>query len=354
MNDRGRVLDVVVIGGSQAGLALGYHLHQRGLDFIIVDAYDKVGGKWQSRWDSLRLFTPARYAGLPGLAFPAEPDHYPSKNDVADYLASYAAQFDLPLELARTVDRVVTHEAGYLVEADSETWQARNVVLATGPYQLPNIPSFASHLAAEVFQLHSSAYLNPAHVPDGPVLVVGALASGCQIAEDLLGAERQVKLSVGSRPLISPPHKILGRDVYWWGTKTHYIDLTIESSLGRWVARQPPPAPGTSIRRAARKGAQIVARAVDAAGTRVQLADGNAISVNNVVWATGYRSDYGWVDVAVFDQHGRPRQRRGVTAAPGLYFLGLTWLHTGGSALIGWVGRDAAYIADHIAARHRQ
>jgi putative flavoprotein involved in K+ transport len=320
---------------------------------VIVDSAGRVGECWRRRWDSLRLFTPARYAALPGLAFPADPDHYPSKDEVADYLESYAAHFGLPVELGRRVERVVVGGAGYLIDAGSESWQARNVVLATGPYQLPSVPSFADALAPEVFQLHSSEYRDPDQLPDGPALVVGALASGCQIAEDLLARGRTVKLSVGSQPLLSPPHRILGRDVYWWGTKTHYIDLTIESRLGRWVSRQPPPAPGTSTRRVRRRGASLVARAVGASGTRVELADGSSLAVSNVVWATGYRSDYQWVEVDVFDDAGSLVQRRGVTAAPGLYVLGLSWQHSAGSALIGWVGRDADFLASHIEGRMR-
>jgi putative flavoprotein involved in K+ transport len=288
---------------------------------------------------------------LPGLVFPGDPYHYPAKDEVADYLESYAAHFGLRVELGQRVERVASEGTGYVVDTGSASWMAESVVIAAGPYQLPNVPSFADALAPEVFQLRSSDYHNPAQIPDGPVLVVGALASGCQIAEDLLEAGRSVTLSVGSQPLLSPPHRILGRDVYWWGTRTHYIELTIDSRLGQWVARQPPPAPGTSTRRARRKGAVLVARTVSASGTGVRLADGKTLEVNNVVWATGYRSDYRWVELDVFDEAGHPQHRRGVTAAPGLYFLGLSWQHTAGSALIGWVGRDAAFLASHIRGR---
>ena len=211
---------------------------------------------------------------------------------------------------------------------------------------------FASNLGPDVFQLHTANYTNPADVPPGPVLVVGALASGCQITEELLGAGRAVELAVGSRPVVTPPQHIFGRDIFWWASKGHFFDINVDGRVGRYLSRQPNLAPDASTRRVRRRGGRLRSRAVGASGNRVTFADRSEARVRNVLWATGFRSDHSFVDANIFDDGGRPRHRRGVTDEPGVYFLGLPWLYSAGSVLIGWVGRDAEFIADHIARRH--
>lgn len=343
--------DVVVIGGGQAGLALGYHLARRQLRFVILDAAPRVGHVWRTRWDSMTLFTPARYSALPGLPFPGDPEHYPGKDAVADYLERYAAIFDLPVRLDTRVTalRPLPGGAGFEIDAGAARYTADQVVVATGPFHLPFVPEFARDLAPDVVQLHSAEYRNPDQLPPGPVLVVGAGNSGVQIAEELAPA-RPTWLSVGVK-LPRLPARLLGRSIFWWLEKTGLMNVTAGSWLGRQM-RARDPLIGSSPEMVARRlGVRVVGRTERAEGDRVFTREGEEVRVASVVWATGFRSDYGWIEAPVLDRDGRPIHKRGVTAVPGLYFLGLSWQHTRGSALIGWVGRDAEYLADQIERR---
>jgi len=223
--------DVVVVGGSQAGLALGYHLAEQGLDFAILDAASEPAAAWRERWDSLRLFTSARYDSLPGMPFPGDPDRYPTKDDVADYLTDYARHFELPLELGSRVRAVRAADDGYLVELDGLSIGAAQVVIATGPFQTPVIPPIAEGLAPEVTQLHSTAYRSPRDIGDARVLVVGGGNTGYQIAEEL-SASRETHISIGTaqKPL---PQRILGRDLFWYLDKTGLIRKTKDTRIGK-------------------------------------------------------------------------------------------------------------------------
>jgi putative flavoprotein involved in K+ transport len=350
-------LDVLVIGGGQAGLAMGYHLAQTGLRFEIIDAGARVGQAWRSRWDSLRLFTPAQYDNLPGLRFPALPDTYPGKDDVANYLELYATKFELPVRSGVHVTSL-THstmsmngDGGYTAKAGAETLQARQVVVATGPFQVPFVPPIAEDLDPDVRQLHSADYRCPQDVPPGKVLVVGAANSGCQIAREL-SAAHNVELSTGHRiPTI--PQRPLGRDVWWWAAGLRLDKVTATSKLGRRLAGRDQRI-GESPRHLTRDhGIQVRPRATTAAGRTVTFADGDASEYDTVIWATGYTTTHAWIDVPdAKDAHGRIRHTRGVTTSPGLYLLGLTWQHSRGSALLGWVGGDAAFLVEQITARH--
>jgi putative flavoprotein involved in K+ transport len=346
----GQPLDVLVIGGGQAGLALGYHLGATGLRFQIVDAGDRVGHVWRSRWDSLQLFTPAQYANLPGLPFPAPPDTYPGKDDVADYLELYAKDFQLPVVSGVSVTSLTrSRDGAYLARIGAETLRARQVVVATGPFHVPRVPAIAQELDRSVYQLHSADYQRPRDVPPGRVLVVGAANSGCQIAEEL-SATHTVELSTGQRiPTI--PQRPLGRDVWWWASRARLDKVSADSRLGTRLSGRDQRI-GTSPRRLARRhGVGIRPRVSAAAGRTVTFADGAAADVQTVIWTTGYRTDHSWIDIpATKGEPGRIRHTRGVTSSPGLYLLGLTWQHTRGSALRGWVGDDAAFLTRNITA----
>ena len=342
--------DVIIIGGGQAGLALGYHLARRGLRFHIIDGADSVGASWRCRWDSLRLFTPARYSGLPGMAFPDEPDALPARDEVAAYLATYAVAFDLPLRFGEKVLEVVADGSrGYRVRTSVDVHLTDQVVIATGPFQQPLIPSVAAQLSRRVPQLHSRDYRRPDQLPDGDVLVVGGGNSGVQIAAEL-SAGRSTTLAVGQR-LTRIPERLLGRSIFWWLDRAGWMSIEADSWLGRRV-RGRELLVGTGPAELARAGVNVVGRITAADDESLMTEDGSRIRPSAVVWATGYRSDYSWVNVPVFSPAGLPVHRRGVTTAPGLYFLGLPWQHTRGSALIGGVGRDAAFLAGQIDACH--
>jgi putative flavoprotein involved in K+ transport len=330
--------DVVVIGAGQAGLAIGYFLARAGRRFLIVDEADSIAAAWRVRWDSLTLFTPRRYDSLPGLAFAGEPDGYPRRDEVIAYLEQYAAAFELPVELKSAVRSLDADGGRFLVALEDRQIEADQVVVATGPFQVPRVPALADELAPDVFQTHSTGYRRPSDVPEGTVLVVGGGNTGFQIAKEL-AATHPVHLAVGSRqtPL---PQAFLGRDLFWWLTKTRLLKKTIESRLGRRL-RDRDTLIGSSPRQLKRHGVELKPRAVAASGRTVSFADGSELDVDAVIWATGYRPDHSWIKLPIANANGRLPHRRGVTDAPGLYFLGLSWQHTRGSALLGWVKHDA-------------
>ena len=338
--------DVVVVGAGQAGLAIGHFLARQGRRFVILEASDGVGAAWRKRWDSLVLFTPRRYSSLPGLEFPGDPDGYPTRDDVVVYLEQYAKTFDLPVEIGSEIQLLTRNDDRFVVALSDRELEADQVVVATGPFHVPNLPPLANELSPEVVQLHSADYRRPGDLPKGRVLVVGGGNTGYQIAAEL-AETRSVHLAVGSRqtPL---PQRLLGRDLFWWLTKTGLIGKTVESRIGR-RARQRDTLIGSSPRRLKRRGVDVRPRAVGAKGREISFADGSRLEVDAVLWATGYRPDHSWIEEAVFAPDGRIRHRRGVTDVPGLYFLGLSWQHTRGSALIGWVEDDAEFIAEQIA-----
>ena len=343
------VFEVIVIGAGQSGLAIGRQLQQHGRTFLIVDAGGEVGHVWRSRWDSLTLFTAARYSGLPGLPFPGDPDSYPTKDAAAQYLRDYATTFGLPIRHNTRVTRVTRDGADFTVHTDGGTFRAAQVVVATGPFQNPVIPAVAEAIGPHIPQLHSSAYRNPDQLPDGPVLVVGAANSGVQIATEL-HRSRPVALSGGSATR-ALPQRFLGRDLFWWLTTTGLISAPGQSRLGRRFRNRGELVIGTSTRQLTRAGITVHPRVTAADTTTVTFADGTTITPAAIVWATGYRTDYSFIDVTgAIDHTGAPVHRRGVSPVPGLYFLGLPWQHTRGSALLGFVGADAAHIAEHITA----
>lgn len=341
-------VQTLIIGGGQAGLAMGYHLRRAGVRFAIVDAHPRVGDAWRRRWDSLTLFTPRRYDALPGRAFPGDPDGHPGKDEVAAYLEDYAAHFGLPVHTGCAVTGLHPRTGGgFVPQTSAGEWTADQVVVAGGAFHTPSVPPFAAKLDPAVAQLHSSTYRNPEQIPSGDVVVVGAGNTGVQIAGELAAAGRRVTLScAGLGPVL--PQRRFGRDIFWWFDRLGTMTLSADSRLGSRIKAQNPII-GTDVRRLMRTVGRG-GRVVDAGPYGVRFADGTRQAVDTVVWATGFRPHYPWLHVPVLDDRGAPVHRGGVTSWPGLYFLGLPWQRTRGSAVLGWVGRDAEALAASLTA----
>src|SRR5215471_9162085 len=297
------VLDVIVVGGGQAGLAMGWHLARHHLRFVVLEAGPEIGHTWRSRWDSLTLFTPAQHNALPGMPFPGLPDTYPTKDPVAGYLQAYAARFDLPVRLNARVTHLGKTAEGFEIRTQDELFRARQVVVATGPFQVPNVPSAAQRLGGSVTQLHSAGYRKPQALPPGPVLVVGGGNSGFQIAEEL-AATRQVDLSIATKaPML--PQRLAGRDLFWWLTRLRLMRVTTQSRLGRRLSSRPDFIIGSNRRRLQAAGVRFRPAVAGANGRTVRFTDGSSLDAGNVIWATGYRSDYSWIDVPGVARDGR-------------------------------------------------
>jgi putative flavoprotein involved in K+ transport len=354
-------VETVVIGGGQAGLSVGYHLAKLGRPYLILDANARVGDSWRQRWDSLRLFTPARFNGLAGMPFPASPNEFPTKDQMGDYLEAYANRFKLRVQTQMTVDRISRRGDAYLVEAGDRRFKADHVVVAMAKYQQPSIPAFAQDLDSRITQLHSSDYRNPEQLRPGAVLIAGAGNSGAEIAREL-AKHRKVWLSgrdVGQIPfrLDSVPSRlVLGRLVL--RVLFHRV-LTTDTPMGRKMREKVLHVGGPLIRV---KNKHLTALSVDrlpkVIGVRngLPMVEGGAtVDVANVVWCTGFRAGFSWVDLPVFGTDGLPLQERGVvTSQPGLYFVGLHFLYAMSSTMIHGVGRDAEYVANVIAERTRR
>jgi putative flavoprotein involved in K+ transport len=338
--------EVAVVGAGQAGLAMGYFLRQQGREFVILERADHVAPQWRGRWDSLKLFTPRRYDSLPGLQFPGEPDGYPGRDEVAAYLDAYAQAFDLSIRFSSDVRALRRDGDVFALETGGGDVFADQVVIATGPFQQPRVPAFAESLSDDVVQFHSTRYRSPSDLPAGRTLVVGGGNTGYQIAEELTRS-REVHLAVGNRQ-VPLPQRFLGRDLFWWLTKTGLIHKTVETKFGK-RAKERDTLVGSNPRKARRQGITLHPRVTGTSGRAVMFSDGSDIEVDGVIWATGFASDYSWIDLPATDDGGRLIHRRGVTDVPGLYMLGLQWQYTRGSALLGWVKDDAQFIALRIA-----
>jgi putative flavoprotein involved in K+ transport len=355
MNGHGsEQFETIIIGGGQAGLSVGYYLAKRGWPFLILDASERIGDSWRKRWDSLRVFTPARYDGLPGWPFPAPARSFPTKDQVADYLEAYAARFDLAVRSGVRVDRLTKEGKRYVVTAGDHRFEAENVVVASGVYQKPKVPAFAVELDPAIVQMHSAEYRGPHQLREGGVLVVGAGNSGAEIALEA-SREHQTWLSgrdTGQEPTRpgSVPDRVLMPALWFIVTRV----LTVKTPIGRMVERKFRDR-GIPLARVKKKdiavaGIERVPRSVGSRDGLPVLDDGRVLEVGNVIWSTGFMYDFRWIDLPAFDEHGHPVHDRGVVASePGLYFVGLVFLYSLSSALIGGVGRDAEYVARHIA-----
>ena len=358
MTSHAERFETVIVGGGQAGLAAGYHLARRGRPFVILDAGARVGDAWRARWDSLRLYSPARHDGLPGMPFPARGTSYPTAREMGDYLEAYATRFDLPVRPGTAVERLTKGGDGYVLTAGDRTFEAENVVVATGVMQEPFVPAFAPELDPGITQLHSSSYRNLSQLQDGGVLVVGASHSGADIAYETAAEHPTILSGVDTGQLPVPIESRRGRlgfrVLFFVGSHV----LTADTPMGR-KARAHARHGGAPLLRYRRK--DLLAAGIERTLERTAgvqdglpvLADGRVLAVRNVIWCTGFRPDHSWIDVPLErGEDGYPVQYRGVVeSAPGLYFVGMVFLHSFASMLIAGAGRDAGRVAEHIATR---
>lgn len=346
-------LDTIIIGGGQAGLALGHYLKEQNRNFLILDANSRTGDAWRQRWDSLRVFTPAKYDGLPGASFPADPLSFPTKDDVAGYLETYADRFGLPVLHGVRVDRLWREDGRFIAASDGQRWEARNVVVATGCSQAPKVPAFAAELDPSIVQLHSSQYRNPGQLQDGPVLVVGLGNSGAEIG---LEVSRTHPTSVAGKPGGEIPVKHGPTAARYFLPIVRFLGLhvlTLNTPLGRRAApsfkEHAAPLIRTKSKDLAAAGVLLAPRVAGVEDGIPVLADGTRAEVSNVIWCTGFRDDFSWIDPAMLDGGRLPRQQRGAALdTPGLFFLGQEFQYAAASATLPGSVRDARYLAGKI------
>jgi putative flavoprotein involved in K+ transport len=402
-------VDTIIIGAGQGGLSTSYYLMQQGREHIILEQADQVAESWRKRWDSFTLITPNWTIRLPGAEYQGnDPDDFMGRDEVIAYFEDYVEQFELPIRYGVRVTSVEPKEVGYLVSTDKAEYEAANVLIATGMYQQPRIPPMSANLSSEIRQLHSSEYHNPEALPAGAVLVVGSAQSGCQIAEELYQGGKDVYLSVSRAGRF--PRRYRGKDVTRWLDEIGFGDRTVDQ-LPSPKAKFQASAHGTgkdgghtiNLHQFARDGVVLLGHIQSAQENQIILApdlkenlakadkgeaeivkqideyikkigldvpietlpelrdgyeaeeiinlDLKSEGITSVIWATGYKFNFGMVKLPIFDVDGYPVQKRGVTEYPGLYFIGLPFLHTLKSGLLSGVGDDAAHVVSAIATR---
>ena len=349
-----RVFDTIVVGGGQTGLTVGYYLAKTGRTFLILDASERVGDAWRHRWDSLVLFTPSKFSGLPGMNFPAAGDHWVTKDEAADFVEKYASEMGLPVLSGTRVQRLSRSDGLFRAETSSAGYHARNVVVAMADHQRPRVPPFAADLDPSITQVHSMEYRNPGSLQEGPALVVGLGNSGAEIGLELA---RDRETFIAGEPSAVIPFRI----ETWFGRKigVHLVRfmatkvLTTSTPIGRKarpkLMQRAAPVVRVKPKDLLAAGAQRVPRVTGVSGGRPELADGRVLDVANVVWCTGYQPGFDWINLPIFDEWGRPRHARGIVEdVPGLYFCGLHFQHALWSETFPGMPPDARYVVEHL------
>jgi putative flavoprotein involved in K+ transport len=356
MSEQRTDIDTIVIGGGQAGLAVGYHLSRRGVPFVILDAGQRTGDSWRNRWDTLRLFTPHMVTRLPGMRYPQKGWDFATKDELANFLETYARHFELPIRHGTSVDRLTRDEEHFIVRTRNGESTANNVVVAMSSWQKPKIPVFASDLDPGIIQLHVAEYKNPSQLAAGDALVVGAGNSGAEIAMELSASHRVLLSgpSTGSVPF--RPEKPSGRILMpIVGFVFLHRVLSLATPIGRKarpkLISKGEPLIRTKPKDLAAAGVERVPRVVGVDHGYPRLEDGTVIEIDNVVWCTGFEPGLDWIDLPIFED-GRVVHDRGVVGAePGLFFVGQKYLYAPSSSTLLGVDRDAGYIADRVAER---
>lgn len=345
------IFDVIIIGAGQAGLSMGYHLSKTTKRFIILDQGKRIGDVWRNRYDSLMLFTPRSFSSLPGMKMDGNPNEFPSKDEVADYLEQYADTFDLPIQLETEVLSLRKGGETFSIESSKGTLHSKEVIIATGPFQTPAIPPIYKNLSNDVYQVHSSAYRNPSQLQAGNVFVIGGGNSGAQIAVEL-AKTKEVHFSV-SQNIRYLPLSFLGHSIFWWFDRLGILKATRNSFIGNRIRSKGDPIFGYDLKHLLHeKKITLHPRTQGCSGSMVKFQDEQQVEVQNVIWATGFSSNYDWIQIpSVCDNAGKPMHNQGITNIKGLYFLGRPWQHKRGSALLLGVGEDAEFIVNHLQGR---
>lgn len=347
------MLEYVIIGAAQSGLSMAYHLNRSKKDFLIVDGSDRIGASWLNRWDSLRLFTPTEYNHLPGLKFDAPRGYYPNKKDVADYFESYVAHYNIPIQFNTLITSVNRNSNGcFSLKHKNGQIETMNVIVATGPFHIPYTPAFHTKITEDTLQVHSNYYKSLSQLNDGDTLVVGAGDSGYQILDEVSKDESRVVYFSGETNVKSLPQSFMGKSLWWWFTKIGFLKFNKYSRIGKLLKSIPQPVIGTDVDEIlGRENVIPVGRTKNALGKDLFFDKTKVSSIKNIIWATGYKPNFKWIEGLEFDKDDYPKNYKGVSNVDGIYFIGLPWMFTRGSATLGGVSKDAKYLAGVLFAK---
>lgn len=343
------MLDFVIIGGGQAGLSMAYHLNEMGKKYLVVDGTDEVGASWLSRWDSLKLFTPTEYNHLPGLKFDAPKGYYPNKVEVANYFKSYVKEYKIPIQFNTLITSVSKTSKGFHLQHKEGEIEAKNVIVATGPFHIPYTPPCHKKASKSITQMHSNYYKSLEQLQEGDSLVVGGGDSGYQILDEISKDGSRTVYFSGNTNVKSIPQQFLGKTLWWWFTLVGFLSFNKYSWIGKKINSFTQPVIGTDVKEIlSRKNVISVGRTNDILGEEIFFEKQKVSTIKNIVWATGYRPNFEWIEGLELDQDHYPKNYRGISNIDGLYFIGLPWMYTRGSATLGGVCKDAQYLADEI------
>jgi len=341
------MLDYVIIGGAQAGLSMAYHLTKMSKNFIVVDGDKEIGSSWLNRWDSLQLFTPTEYNNLPGLKFDAPKGYYPNKIEVANYFKSYVKEFNIPVQLNTLITSVKKTKDGFHILHKDGEFEAKNVIIATGPFHIPYTPPCHTKISKNTIQMHSNYYSAPHQLQAGDTLVVGGGDSGYQILNEISKDKSRTVYFSGDTNVKSIPEQFLGKTLWWWLTLIGFLSYNKYSWIGKRLSNITQPIIGTDTKEIlSRKNVISAGRNNDALNEDIHFESGKVSTIKNIIWATGYRPNFKWIEGLELDADHYPKNYRGVSNIKGLYFIGLPWMFTRGSATLGGVSKDAHYLAN--------